>query len=207
MRPIQRRFCSSRAADRDRVAAQEGGEHGGGDAEVDGGHPLAHAVDVHRRAAHAAVLLGDEQELDAEVLAAHAAHELLGELVALVELDQQRVWQLAARELADRLERELEGFQIQTGRHRSPRGRPGTHMLRAGRSRVIVAASGSAPVGCTDARPASRAVRFPRVRGAHPRARRPGRRDGRGAAVSSSPHRAPIAGVAVAMAAGAAPEP
>ena len=94
------------AADQDRVAAEEGGEHAGGDAEVDRGHPLADAVDVERAAAHPAVLLGDEQQLDAELLAAHAAHELLRELVALVELDQQLVGELALGELVDRLERE-----------------------------------------------------------------------------------------------------
>jgi hypothetical protein len=56
--------------------------------------------------------LGHEQELDAQLLAAHPAHQCLGELVALVELDQQRVGELAAGELADRFQRELERLEI-----------------------------------------------------------------------------------------------
>ena len=48
-----------------RVAAKERGEHAGGEAEVDAGHLLAHPVDVDGAAAHPAVLLGDEHQLDA----------------------------------------------------------------------------------------------------------------------------------------------
>ena len=44
------------------------------------GHALADPVHVDCAAAHPAELLGDEQELDAELLAAHPAYELLREL-------------------------------------------------------------------------------------------------------------------------------
>ena len=101
-----------RAADHDRVAAEERRQHRGGDAEVDGGHPLAGPVDVEGRAAHAAVLLGDEQQLDAEVVAAHPLDQLGGELVALVEVDEQLLGQLVRGELADRVERHLQRVSV-----------------------------------------------------------------------------------------------
>ena len=40
-------------------------------------HVLAHPVDVERAAAHPAVLLGDEHQLDAELVAAHAVDDVL----------------------------------------------------------------------------------------------------------------------------------
>jgi hypothetical protein len=61
------------------------------------------------------VLLGHEGQLDAELLTTHAAHELLGKLVALVELDQDAVGQLALGELGDRLERELQALEVEPG--------------------------------------------------------------------------------------------
>jgi hypothetical protein len=110
------------------IAAEEGGEHRGGDSDIDRRHALAHAVDVECGATHPAVLLGDEQQLDTELVAAHAAHERLWELVALVELDEQRVGQLAVGELGeqrvgqlavgelgDRLERELQALEVEPG--------------------------------------------------------------------------------------------
>ena len=102
-----------RAPDHDRVAAEERRQHRGGDAEVDGGHPLADPVDVEGRAAHAAVLLGDEQQLDAQILAAHPLDQLGGELVALVEVDEQLLRQLVRGEVADRVERHLQHVAVQ----------------------------------------------------------------------------------------------
>ena len=58
-----------RAADADRVAAEERRELGRRQAEVDRRHPLADAVDVERAAAHAPVLVGHEQQLDTELIA------------------------------------------------------------------------------------------------------------------------------------------
>ena len=75
-----------RAADGDRFGAEKRRQHGGRDAEIDRGHALADPIDVDRLAAHPAELLRYEEQLDAELLAAHAAHGLLGKLVALVEL-------------------------------------------------------------------------------------------------------------------------
>jgi hypothetical protein len=42
------------------IAAQECGEQRGGDAQVDARHLLAYQIDVHRAAAHAAVLFRNE---------------------------------------------------------------------------------------------------------------------------------------------------
>ncbi len=82
-------------ADADRIATEERREHRGGHPDVDAGHPIAHPGDVEGTATHAAVLLFDEQQLDAELLAAHAPHEIGGKLVLLVQLDQARVGELA----------------------------------------------------------------------------------------------------------------
>ena len=59
-----------RGADADRVAAQEGGQHGCGHAQVDARHLFADAVDVERAAAHAAEFFGNEQELNAQLVGA-----------------------------------------------------------------------------------------------------------------------------------------
>ena len=61
-----------RGADGDRVAAQEGGEHRGGNAQVDARHLLADAVHVEGAAAESAVLLGNKQKLNAQLV--RAAH-------------------------------------------------------------------------------------------------------------------------------------
>jgi hypothetical protein len=63
------------------------------------------------------MLLGDEEKLDAELLPAHAPHDLLRELVPLVKLDQGGIGQLAAAELGDRLECEVKRLEIQTDCH------------------------------------------------------------------------------------------
>ena len=100
-------------ADPDRVAAQERRELRGREPEVDRGHPLADAVDVERAAAHAPVFEGHEHQLDAELVAGgHPAHQLLRELVALVEFDQQRIGQLARGEVVDRRQRDLEHLGV-----------------------------------------------------------------------------------------------
>ena len=105
-------------ADSDRVAAQERRQLRGREPEVDRRHPLADAVDVERAASHAPVLVGHEQQLDAELIAGrHPAHDLLWELVTLIELDQQRVGKLAGSELVDRLERDLQRLEIELVGH------------------------------------------------------------------------------------------
>ena len=97
IRPSHSLRCSVVAADQDRVAAQEGGEHRGGDADVDPCHPLADPVRVERAAAQTAVLLGDEDQMDAEVVAAHRAHGLLGAGVVAVEVEPAARRQLRRR--------------------------------------------------------------------------------------------------------------
>ncbi len=114
MRVIHCFFCSAVPPTRDRVAPEERGEHSGGDADVDAGHALAHPVDVEGAAAHSAVLLGDEQKLDAELAAAHLVDHVGRELVALVEVEQDALGQLPMGELLDRAEDQLEGLEIET---------------------------------------------------------------------------------------------
>ena len=101
-------------------------------------------VDVEGRAAHAAVLLGDEQQLDAEVVAAHPLDELGRELVTLVEVDEQLLGQLVRGEVSDRVERHLQHVAVQAS-HVSVllRGiddvadqRRGGHVLRVSPRRV-----------------------------------------------------------------------
>jgi hypothetical protein len=100
-------------AEDDRVAAQEGRQHAGGDAEVDRRQLLADAVDVEGATAHAAVLLGDEQQLDAQLVAAHGAHDLHRELVGVIQLEQPLRRQQLGRELADRFQGQLQRLTVQ----------------------------------------------------------------------------------------------
>ena len=119
MRVSQCCLLLRRAADADRVAAEERGEHAGGDAEVDARHLLADAVDVEGAAAHAAVLLGDEEELDAELVAAHRADELHRALVARVELEQLLVRQMLCSKFAEGVQHALERLLVQSGSHQT----------------------------------------------------------------------------------------
>jgi hypothetical protein len=66
-----------RGAEEYGVAAEERREDAGGHADVDAGHLLAHPVDIDRSAAHPAVLLGNEQQLDAQLVTAHAPDNVL----------------------------------------------------------------------------------------------------------------------------------
>ena len=84
------------AADPDRIAAEERGELGGREPQIDRRHPLADAIHVECPAAHPAVLERHEQQLDPEFLSGgHPPDDLLGELVSFIKIDQQRIWQLA----------------------------------------------------------------------------------------------------------------
>ena len=83
-----------RCADGDGIAAEEGREHGRGDAKVDARHGFANAIDVEGAAAHAAVVLRHEQELNAQLVrVAHVANDVERTFVALVQLDQHFVGQ------------------------------------------------------------------------------------------------------------------
>ena len=105
------------AAEHDRVAAQEGGQHAGRDAHVDGGQLLADAVDVHRVAAHPAELLADEQQRHPEPVAAHLPHDVLRELVGGVELAQLGVGKVASRVLADGIQHHVQVIPVEAHRH------------------------------------------------------------------------------------------
>ena len=115
MRESQSFFCSGVAPDGDRVAAQEGRQHRGGDAQVDARHLFADAVHVERAAAEAAELLGNEQELDPQLVrAAHVPHDLERALVARVQRDQFLVRQPLLGEIPQRFQAQ---FQCLCGNH------------------------------------------------------------------------------------------
>ncbi len=97
-----------RGADGDGIAAQECGEQRGGDAEIDARHLLADEIDVEGAAAHAAVFLGNEQELNAQLVGvAHVANDLDRALIAFVQCDQFFVGQALLGEILQRLQTQL----------------------------------------------------------------------------------------------------
>ena len=74
-------------AEGDGIAAQECGEQGSGDAEIDARHLFADEIDVEGASAHAAVLFRNEQQLNAQfVRAAHVADDLDRTFIALIQL-------------------------------------------------------------------------------------------------------------------------
>ena len=96
-------------AEGDRIAAQERGEKRGGDAEIDARHLFADEIDVEGAAAHAAVLFGNEQELDAELVrVAHVANNFHRTFVALIQSDQLFVGQALLGEVPQRFQAELQ---------------------------------------------------------------------------------------------------
>jgi hypothetical protein len=99
-------------ADRDRVAAERGGEHARRHPEVDGRHLLADPAHVEAAAAHAAVLLGNEQQVDAQVVAAHLADQVDRALVIAIEPQHQLGGQVAVGEVLDRVEGHLQDVGI-----------------------------------------------------------------------------------------------
>ena len=101
------------AAHQDGVTAQERGEDGGAQADVEAGHPLAHPVGVEGAATHPAVLLGDEDQLDAQGVAAHGPHRVLGAHVLVVELEHALLRQLLGDELAQGLEHEGQRAEVE----------------------------------------------------------------------------------------------
>ncbi len=92
-------------ADGDGVAAQKRSQHRRGDAQVDARHLFAHAVHIEGAAAHAAELLGNEQELNAQLVGvAHVPDDLQRALVALVQLDEGFVGQAFLGEVFQRFQ-------------------------------------------------------------------------------------------------------
>jgi len=137
------------AAEGDRVGAEEGREDARRDAEVDRGDEGAGLVDVPRAPAEPAVGLRDEHELDAESRrVAELADGVLGELVVVVELQEPGDGELLLREVAQALERHLEGFRIEAaGLHGVSLsvGGPGSPVGTAGNGkRILVGSSGAA---------------------------------------------------------------
>jgi hypothetical protein len=101
-------------ADDDGVGAEEGREDRGGQTDVLARHDLAHAVGVEGSAVHPVVGLGDEDQLNAQLLGvAHRAHDVLGATVLVVELKLQLGGEGRVNEVAERLEHEVEALQVQ----------------------------------------------------------------------------------------------
>ena len=93
-------------ADDDGVGAEEGREDRGGQTDVLARHDLAHPVSVEGSAVHPVVGLGDEDQLNAQLLGvAHRAHDVLGATVLVVELKLQLGGEGRVNEVAERLER------------------------------------------------------------------------------------------------------
>ena len=75
-----------RAADDDGIGAEEGGEHAGGNAEIDAGHGLGDAVDVVRAAAQAVIFFVDKDQVQADVVV-EVGEDLVGKAIFVVELE------------------------------------------------------------------------------------------------------------------------
>ena len=106
-----------RATDADRVAAEEGRQYTGGDADIYTRHAFANPVEIESSTAHAVEGLGNEEELDAQLRPTHFADDVDGELVARVELEQFLIRQPARGELGERHERCLQRFLVETLGH------------------------------------------------------------------------------------------
>ncbi len=92
-------------ADKDRIAAQERGQHGGGDAQIDARHFFADAIHIEGAAAHAAELFRNEQELNAQLVrAAHVTNDFQRAFVAIIELPKNLVRQAFLGEVLERLQ-------------------------------------------------------------------------------------------------------
>ncbi len=114
------RLLLRRRPDVDRVGAQEGGEDAGGDPEVDRGHGLGDPVDVVGPAAEAAELLGDRQEVEPDLpRVVEVLHDLLGELVAELDLEQPRRREVLLRVLPERRQDLVEHLGVES-RHGAP---------------------------------------------------------------------------------------
>ena len=80
-------------ADRDRIAAQERGQHRRGDAEIDTRHLFANAIHIEGAAAHAAELFGNEQKLNAQLVrAAHVTDDFERAFVLVIEFAENVIW-------------------------------------------------------------------------------------------------------------------
>ena len=95
-------------AHHDGIGAEEDGEKGGGHAEVEASHVLGHAVHVVGRAAEPAQLLGNEQQVQADLRPKQLLDEPERELVLLVEVEANLGGQLLLAERPDGVEKHLE---------------------------------------------------------------------------------------------------
>ena len=126
----------------DGVAAQGRREDQRRDSDIDAGQALAHTVRVERAATQPAVLLGDEDELHAELVTTHRSNGVLGAHVLVVELKAAVGGQSGIDELAQRTEHQGKRLWVESNPARVSGGRD--QRRRIGRHRV--ASSGP---GCT----------------------------------------------------------
>ena len=116
-----------RRPDHDRVGAEERCQHAGCHSQVDTRHRLADAVDVIGRAAHPAEFLGDEQQLDAELVAAHLVDGVHRTFVVTVEVEDAVLRKSAVGEVENCLQRLVQSVCVQTERHGGPPDRAALH--------------------------------------------------------------------------------
>ena len=91
-------------AHQDGVGAQMDGQEGGGHAQADLGHLLGDRRDVAGAAAHAPVLLGDEEQLQADLGPEQLADGFFGEDLLCVPLAQLLRRQHALPDLREQIE-------------------------------------------------------------------------------------------------------
>ncbi|MCG3141405.1 MAG: hypothetical protein HDKAJFGB_02686 [Anaerolineae bacterium] len=109
-------FLFRRRADRNRVGAEKRRQNAGGDAQINGRHQFRHAINIVRAAAETAVLFGNKNEMQTEMLWIVQFLENLGrELVVVVELNEIFGRQFIVRVFFERIENHLARFMIKTG--------------------------------------------------------------------------------------------
>ena len=112
--PVQpHRLLLVRAADADGIRAERDREHRGGEAEIDLRELHRQPVDVVRAAAHPAVLLGQEDEMEAHVGPEHGAHHVGRARVGPVPFQALLERRFALGELLQRLHDEVDVVRIQ----------------------------------------------------------------------------------------------
>ena len=104
MRLSQRFLLFRSSGDGDGIATEKSCQHGSRDPEIDAGHLLTNAIDVERASTHAAELLRNKQQLNAQLVrVAHVADDFQGTLVASIEVDQHIVRQTLLGKFLERL--------------------------------------------------------------------------------------------------------
>jgi hypothetical protein len=96
-----------------RVAAQERGQHAGGNSQVDASHLFADAVHVKGASAHSTESFRNEQELNAQLGAAHTPYDLDRTFVAFIPGDELLVRKPVLSEFLDGFQAQFQGGFIE----------------------------------------------------------------------------------------------